>query len=207
MLSGEARGAAGAACCIHRGEAGSICSLLSNSSEDRRDSTVPVSSSTSGLMSPARPKIMGGSNSLLTTRPSLHPLRSSHTAATHRLPLLLTPVPARTPPSGGSNNNSNNPPFLVIIRRDRHHRRCGNSSRNKLSTKACMIERRSSGRKVFLHRQVVTYTGTHRFLHSQTTLRGYQANEGGSRRPHLLARFVLLALVVRCRYGVKHRLT
>lgn len=180
----------------------SICSLLSSSSEDRKDPTVAVSNPTSGLMSPARPKNMRGSSSLHTTRPmpsNLHyPLRSSHTAATHRLLLLLTPVPARTPPSGGSNNNSNNPLGQVISRRDRRRHSCGNSSRSKPSTKACMIGS-SSKRKVSLPHQVVTYTGTHRLLHSHTALKGYQTKEEDSRRPHLMASFVPLALVVRCR--------
>lgn len=210
MPSGEARGVAEAACCVLREEVGSICSLLSSSSEDRKDPPVAMSSSTSGLTSPARPKIMGGSSSLHTTRhmPSnLHyPMCNSHMAATHRLLLLLIPGPAGTPPGGGS-NNSNNPLGLVISRRDHRRRSCGNSSRNKPCTKAYMIERRSSRRKVFLPRQVVTYTGTHRLLHSQTTLKGYQTKEGDSRRPHLMVKSVLLALVARCRYDVKHRLT
>lgn len=185
MPSGEARGAAGAACCVPRGKAGSICSLLGSSSGDRKDPTVAANNPTSGLMSPARLKNMRGSSSLHTTWPMpsnlYRPLRSSHTAATHRLLLLLTHVPARTRPSGGSNNNSKNPLGLVISRRDRRRHSCGNSSRNKPSTKACLIRRRSSGRKVSLPRQVVTYTGTHRLLHSHTILKAYQTKEEDSR--------------------------
>lgn len=174
MRSGEARGAAGAACCILRWQVGSIWSLLSSSSEARKDPTVAASKCTRGLMSPVRLRTMGGSSSLhiASRMPSnLHyRRRSSHMAAIRRLLLLPTLVLAPMP-SSGRNHRNNNMVSLVAFMVGRLPRSCGNCSKSKPFIKTCKIERWSSGHRGFLHRQVVTYTGTHRFLHSDSTLK------------------------------------
>lgn len=85
-------------------------------------------------------------------------------AAIRRL-LLPTLVPAPMP-SSGRNDRNNNLVCLVSVMIGRLPRSCGNCSKSKLYIKAFKIESWSSGRRDFLPRQVVTYTGTHRFLHS-----------------------------------------
>lgn len=174
MRSGEARGAAEAACCILRWEVGSIWSLLSSSSEAREDPTVAASNWTRGLMSPVCPRTMVGRSSLRIASPmpsNLHyPLRSCHMAAIRRLLLLPTLVPAPMP-SSGRNHRNNNLVCLVAFMSGRLPRSCGNCSKSKPSIKACKIERWSSARRDFPPRQVVTYTGTRRFLHSDSTLK------------------------------------
>lgn len=172
MRSGEARGAAGAACCVLRWKVGSIWRLPSSSLEARKDITVAANNCTHGLMSPVRPRTMGGSSSLHIASPmpsNLHyPLRSSNMAAIRRLLLLPTLVLAPMP-SSGMNHRNNNLVCLVAFMIGHLPRSYGNCSKNKPSIKAYMIESWSSGRRGFLPSQVVTYTGTHRFLHSDST--------------------------------------
>lgn len=136
-----------------------------------------ASNCTRGLMSPVCPRIMVGRSSIHIASPmpsNLHyPLRSCHMAAIRRLLLLPTLVPAPMP-SSGRNHRNNNLVCLVAFKVGRLPRSCSNCSKSKPSIKACKIERWSSARRDFLPRQVVTYTGTHRFLHSDSTLMEYK---------------------------------
>lgn len=132
-----------------------------------------LSNCTSSVLSLLQPKATGGSSKLhipSSLSSSLHCSQPNfHLAAALPRLLPLIPVLAWNPPNGGGNNHSQLL-GLVIPRKGGISRRCGNSNRNKPSTKIYVIERKSSGRRVSLLRQMATYGGTHRILHPCATL-------------------------------------
>lgn len=140
-----------------------------------------ASNRTSGLTSPLHLSIRLHIKSPVLSY-THHPLHSSHTAAARRLLLHLTPVPVWTLSGGSGSRNKrskNKPPGPIALMSHQLPRCYGNGSRNKPSMKACKSERRRSGPKASLPRHMVTYTGTHRFLHFRTALSS-QTKEVGS---------------------------